>query len=65
MATTCMIVHCDECGAKAEVMGMDMGPGRSPELGVGRDDHDTSGARHIIKCPNCGVLIQQVKPQGS
>jgi hypothetical protein len=64
-STTGMIVHCDRCGEKAEVKGMDMGPDRSPEPGVGRDDHDTSGARHIIECPQCGVRTQPVKPQGS
>jgi uncharacterized Zn finger protein len=65
MNTKTMTVYCDRCGKKAEVLGVDMGPDRSPEPGIGRDDHDTSGARHIIQCPNCGVVTQQVKPQGS
>lgn len=65
MVSTVMLVYCDECGEKAEVRGMDMGPDGSPELGVGRDDHDTSGALHVIDCPNCGVRTQAVTPQGA
>jgi len=60
-----MLVECDNCKQQAYVTGMDLGPDRSPELGVGRDDHDTSGALHIIDCPNCGVRTQPVKPQGT
>ena len=29
MASTIMIVHCDKCGAKAVVRGVDTGPDRS------------------------------------
>jgi hypothetical protein len=65
MSATSMLVTCDRCGAKAEVKGVDLGPDRSPQPGVGRDDHDTSGSVHIIECPNCGVRTQQMRPQGS
>jgi hypothetical protein len=65
MDSTLMIVHCDKCGAEAIVRGVDTGPGRSPELGVGRDDHDTSGSLQIIDCPTCGRRTQPMTPQGS
>ena len=65
MATTVMIVHCAKCGAKAEVRGVDIGPDRSPELGVGRDDHDTSGSLQVVDCLNCGIHTQAMTPQGS
>ena len=65
MVSTVMLVHCDKFGEKAEVKGMVMGPDRSPELGVGRDDHDTSGALHVSECPECGIRTQRVTPQGS
>jgi endogenous inhibitor of DNA gyrase (YacG/DUF329 family) len=65
MVSTVMRVHCATCGEKAEVEGMDMGPDRSPELGVEREDHDTSGALHDIDCPKCGIRTQRVTPQGS
>jgi uncharacterized Zn finger protein len=65
MVSTIMNVHCDKCGAKAEVRGVDTGPDRSPELGVGRDDHDTSGSLQVVDCPNCGTHTQTMTPQGS
>ncbi|HEY4231958.1 MAG TPA: hypothetical protein VGM76_00900 [Lacipirellulaceae bacterium] len=60
-----MIVHCDRCGAKAEVIGVDIGPEVSPEPGENRDGHATESARHRINCPNCGIVFQGIKPQGS
>jgi predicted RNA-binding Zn-ribbon protein involved in translation (DUF1610 family) len=65
MASTVMIVHCNKCGAEAVVRGVDTGPDRSPEPGVGRDDHDTSGSLQVIDCPNCGTHTQAMTPQGS
>ena len=31
MNTKTMNVYCDRCGKKAEVLGVDMGPDRSPK----------------------------------
>jgi hypothetical protein len=65
MVSTVTLIDCDKCGEKAEVWGMDLGPDREPELGAGRDNHETSGAFHVIDCPNCGIRTQAVAPQGT
>jgi hypothetical protein len=65
MVSTKMIVHCDRCGAEAEVRGLNIGPDQSSQHGSGHDDYDTTKAQHVVDCPHCGIHTQRIKPQGS